>query len=117
MEIKDQDYSVIFSKANATISFTGSIRLQNLPAYETIKTLLRDAYSEVGGSLLALDMKDLNFVNSSGITTLSMFIIDSRKKEGGAKIKVIGNNTVSWQIKSLANFQKLWDSVQIEMVG
>lgn len=40
MEIKDLDYNIQYDEATKTVKFTGSIRLQNLPAYEPIKLFL-----------------------------------------------------------------------------
>lgn len=111
LEIQKEDFSVIFKPESNAIVFTGSIRLQNLPAYEPIKNLLKSARDSVSGELV-LDMKGLNFLNSSGITTLSMFVIDTRNA-GNPKLKVIGSNEVSWQTKSLANLKKLWNEVEL----
>ncbi|MBM9592477.1 hypothetical protein JWG41_19795 [Leptospira sp. 201903075] len=114
MEIKDLDYNIQYNEATKTVKFVGSIRLQNLPAYEPIKLFLRDAAKLSQGSALTLDFRDLQFVNSSGITTLSMFIIDSRKT-AAYQIKIQGSTNISWQSKSLSNFKKLWDQVVLEI--
>ncbi|EOQ96462.1 hypothetical protein LEP1GSC195_3724 [Leptospira wolbachii serovar Codice str. CDC] len=114
MEIKDLDYNIQYDEATKTVKFTGSIRLQNLPAYEPIKLFLRDVAKLCQGTLLTMDFRDLQFVNSSGITTLSMFIIDSRKS-AAYQIKIQGSLNVSWQSKSLSNFKKLWDQVVLEI--
>jgi hypothetical protein len=31
------------------------------------------------------------------------------------QLRVLGNNEISWQQKSLGNLQKLWDKVSIEI--
>lgn len=113
MEIKDNDYTISYDKEKSLIIFSGSLRLHNLKAYEPLKEMLKTASEEVD-SLLTLNFKDLTFINSSGITTISMFIIDMRKTQK-ANIKVLGSQSVSWQKKSLANFQKLWSSVELEI--
>ncbi|EOQ90140.1 hypothetical protein LEP1GSC202_0674 [Leptospira yanagawae serovar Saopaulo str. Sao Paulo = ATCC 700523] len=114
MEIKDLDYNIQYDEATKTVKFTGSIRLQNLPAYEPIKLFLKDAAKQCQGSVLIIDFRDLQFVNSSGITTFSMFIIDSRKS-ASYQIKILGSLNVSWQSKSLSNFKKLWDQVVLDI--
>ncbi len=114
MEIKDLDYHIQFDETTRTVKFVGSIRLQNLPAYEPIKNFLRDVAKLCQGVSLTMDFKELQFVNSSGITTLSMFIIDSRKS-ASYQIKILGSLNVSWQSKSLSNFKKLWDQVVLEI--
>lgn len=37
MEIKVLDYNIQYDEATKTVKFRGSIRLQNLPAYEPLK--------------------------------------------------------------------------------
>ena len=115
MELKDIDYQIQFDESSKIMKFNGSIRLQNLPAYEPIKNFLKEAGSKSDGALITLDFTTLQFVNSSGITTLSMFIIESRKN-ANYKVAIKGSSQISWQAKSLANFQKLWDSVTLEIV-
>lgn len=113
MEIKDNDYTINYDKDAKIIQFSGSLRLHNLKAYEPLREMLKTASEEIG-DLLTLDFKNLTFINSSGITTISMFIIDMRKKQK-ANIKVLGKVSVSWQKKSLANFKKLWSSVELQI--
>ncbi len=113
MEIKDNDYTVSYNQEAGTVTFSGSLRLQNLKAYDPLKEILKNASERAHGGLV-LNFTDLTFINSSGITTISMFIIDMRKKET-VSIKVVGTQAVSWQKKSLANFQKLWAGVELEI--
>ena len=113
LEIKEEDFSVIFDPGTKAVTFSGSIRLQNLPAYEPIKNLLKESRDQSADNL-TLDMKDLHFLNSSGITTLSMFVIETRNA-GNPAIKVVGSNEITWQTKSLANLKKLWDDVELIM--
>jgi hypothetical protein len=114
MEIKDLDYNITFDEDKKLVTFNGSIRLQNLPAYEPIKKFLIEVGEKSINSLITMDFTNLQFVNSSGITTLSMFIIESRKN-AQYQVKILGSSQVSWQSKSLANFQKLWDKVILEI--
>ena len=56
----------------------------------------------------------LRFLNSSGINTISRFVITARK-EDRAHLRIVGSQEVYWQQKSLSNLQKLWPDVQIEI--
>ncbi|MCB1147599.1 MAG: hypothetical protein KDK41_10075 [Leptospiraceae bacterium] len=113
MEIKDNDYSVVYDEGSKTVKFSGNIRLQGVSEYEPIKKLLADVGDKlVAGDTLKMDYKDLKFLNSAGITTLSMFVINMRKKNT-AQISVIGSKTVAWQEKSLTNFSKIWSDIQV----
>jgi len=100
-----------FNNFTSTVVFEGSMRLANLTEYEKVSEFLKDSAKSVEKNLI-LDLSRLNFLNSSGITTLSMFIIGLKKLQV-TKLKVIGSHSISWQEKSLPNFNKLWHEVEI----
>lgn len=113
MELKDNDYSVAYNAEEKTVYFGGVIRLQGVTAYEPMKDLLfKTGDSVAAEDTLTLDFQGLKFLNSAGITTLSMFIINMRKKNK-ARINVVGSKAVAWQEKSLTNLNKIWDSVAV----
>ena len=89
----------------------GTLRLQDKDEYREIFELLTRAANETTGLPLRLDMKDLVFLNSSGISSLSLFIIRMRKLD--KDITIMGSETIPWQMKSLKNFQKLYGKVEI----
>ena len=115
MDIKEADYSVLYNPGAGTVTFNGTVRLQGLKEYEPLKALLHDAHLKTAdGQRLILDMTDLKFLNSSGITTLSMFVIHVRQK-ANISLTVKGTKKVSWQEKSLLNLNKLWDKATVEI--
>ncbi len=111
MEIKTEKYSVEYIRGDRQITFKGILRLQDKDEYREIYEILTRAANETTGLPLRLDMGDLVFLNSSGISALSMFIIKMRKLDKDISIK--GNKSIPWQIKSLSNFQKLYGKVEI----
>ena len=113
MKLKDGDYSLAFDENASTIVFQGSSRLSNLSEYEEIKNFLFDAAKKVMG-VLVLDLRELRFLNSSGITTLSMFVIQLRKEQR-IKLQVLGSKSISWQERSIHNLKKLWADVEINV--
>jgi len=113
MNIKEENYSIIWEKENQTITFDGTIRLQDLNAYKPIKDLLILAENETNQKMI-MNLKSLKFLNSSGITTISMFIINARKAKK-IQLTIIGSKEVSWQGKTLANFKKIWKDVELEI--
>ena len=108
------DSSLDFDPASNTLVIQGSMRLANLTEYEPVKDYLFKSSEKTSGNTLSIDMKQLKFLNSSGITTLSMFVI-AMKKRNTKMLKIIGSKEVSWQEKSLVNFNKLWNKVAIVM--
>ena len=111
MEIKTDKYSVEYMRKNRLITFKGILRLLGKDEYREIFELLTQAANETTGLPLKLDMSKLQFLNSSGISSLSMFIIKMRQLD--KDITMIGNNEIPWQEKSLRNFQKLYGKVEI----
>ena len=113
MELKGEDYIVTYSESKDAIEFFGTIRLRDSADYSSIGELLNEAHSKAS-ELLTLDFRNLKFLNSAGINTVSKFVITARRSDTVA-LKVLGNSEISWQQKSLKNLQKLWPKVQIEI--
>ena len=112
MEIKADDYQVNYDAASATITCTGSFRLQG-SEYAPIIDLL-NGVADARPLKITLDLRQLRFLNSSGINTLSKFIIRVRKLAASA-VLVRGNHTYPWQSKSLKNLQRLKKDLELEM--
>jgi len=113
MELEVGDSKLKYDKSHNTVIIEGSMRLANLSEYEVVSDYLNKV-AEQAEDNLTLDVQNLQFLNSSGITTFSMFIL-SCKKQGKPKLKVLGSNKISWQEKSLRNFKKLWNDVEVEV--
>lgn len=111
MEVRESEAVVRFSPETATVSFSGALRLANVKAYEGVAKLLAEAAAQVSGAL-TLDFKELKFLNSSGITALSLFVVGARKA-GRPQLNLIGSKQNAWQQKSLANFQMLWKDMKL----
>jgi hypothetical protein len=113
MELKGEDYHVYYNEAGKAIVFSGTLRLRDSAEYQQLSEMLSTVHAG-GTGMLVMDFKNLQFLNSSGINTISKFIINARKADK-LQIKILGNKDISWQQKSLRNLQKLWSSVQIEL--
>ena len=111
-----EDYSVQHDSTAQAVMFIGTIRLQTMDDYAPIRKLLDDAMDAAGtGATVLLDFRSLRFLNSSGINTISRFVIDARKQDN-VMLKVLGNQEIYWQQKSLTNLQRLWPKVMIDIV-
>jgi anti-anti-sigma factor len=113
MEIKADTYCVHYNTTNETVIFEGSLRLNGMEEYAPISDLL-DSVVEKEPNKIVLNLKDLKFLNSSGISMLSKFIINVRKKQNINMI-VIGTEANPWQSKSLKNLQRLMPSLTLEL--
>jgi hypothetical protein len=110
-EIKHDEYQVVYDPGTATVLCAGSYRLSG-PEYTAILDVLNEA-ADAGHSVLTLDVTELQFLNSSGINTLSKFVIRMRKQPD-SQLVVKGSEQYPWQKKSLANLQRLLPGLQLE---
>lgn len=114
MEIKGEEYRVAYEPALATVTCEGSFRLRG-SEYTPIAKLLDEV---VNGRppTITLNVRELRFLNSSGINMLSKFVIKVRKqKQSGSKVIVQGRREYPWQRKSLKNLQRLMPALKLEI--
>ncbi len=112
MEIKGEDYAVWYEAETATILCKGSLRLSSMEDYAPIIQLLSDV-TDQEPAMMTLDLRRLEFLNSSGINVLSKFVIKVRQK-GSIQIAVRGSQETPWQVKSLKNLQRLMPSLVLQ---
>ena len=113
MDITHDDYQVNYDEASAVITCHGSFRLRGGDEYKPILDLLISA-ADAKPDTLTLDVRELEFLNSSGINTLSKFILQVRKNKA-SQVIIKGSSAYPWQQKSLSNFQKLLPTLQMEI--
>ena len=112
-EIKGEDYSIQYDRESVTVSFIGELSLGGPAEYAPIVELLDDVANPEPPTI-TLNLKKLEFVNSSGISMLSKFVISVRKKKT-IQLLVLGSNDVPWQQKSLKNLEKLLPTLKLEL--
>ena len=113
MDITHDDYQVTYDDASAIITCQGSFRLRGGAEYKPILDVFISA-ADAKPDTLTLDVRNLEFLNSSGINTLSKFILQVRKHKA-SKVIIKGSSAYPWQQKSLSNFQKLLPTLHIEI--
>lgn len=112
IEIVQTEYQVRYDETTATVSCEGSFRL-NGEEYKPILDLMLAA-ADAAPPLLTLNVRELQFLNSSGINTLSKFILHVRNKKV-SQVVVHGSTRFPWQEKSLINLQRLLPSLKLEI--
>lgn len=112
-EIKGEDYRVTYNPSSVTVSFQGELSLGSPEDYQPIVSLLKETVVE-DPETLSLDLRQLEFLNSAGISMLSKFVITLRKKEN-TQVIVRGSDDIPWQRKSLKNLQRLLTTLKLEM--
>lgn len=113
MEIQSKDYSIFYDSVTKTISCQGSLRLNGMEEYASIVKLLNDV-ADHDPLTLTLNLRNLEFLNSSGINVISKFVIKVRQK-GTIQMLVLGSKSIPWQGKSLKNLQRLMPKLQLEL--
>ncbi|MEG4391543.1 slr1659 superfamily regulator [Microcoleus sp. BROC3] len=112
-EIQGEDYSVKYDRESVTVLFQGELSLSGPAEYAPIVELL-DQIANPEPPTITLNLKNLEFVNSSGISMLSKFVITVRKKKT-IQLLVLGSKDVPWQQKSLKNLEKLLPTLKLEL--
>lgn len=112
-EVKGQDYSILYDRESMTVIFQGELSLGGTADYAPIVELL-DEVANPEPPNITLNLKKLEFLNSSGISMLSKFVISVRKKKT-IQLLVLGSNDVPWQQKSLKNLEKLLPTLKLEL--
>ncbi len=112
VEIKTDDYSIWYEEAASTAYFRGFLRLDGMEEYQPVMDLLLSAVDK--SPTLILNLRELEFLNSSGISMLSMFVVKVRDR-GDVQLILQGSNKVLWQTKSLRNLQRLMPSLTLEL--
>lgn len=113
MEIKTEDYNIKYDQTSHNIIFDGSLRLNGSEEYASISELL-SSVAEREPEKIVLDLRELSFLNSSGISILSKFVINIRKRKN-IQMVVMGAKKNPWQNKSLKNLQRLMPSLKLEL--
>ncbi|MEB3163743.1 MAG: hypothetical protein VKK80_10980 [Prochlorothrix sp.] len=112
MEIKSEDYQARYEPTEGRVEIFGILRLSGLPEYQPIMDLLLQAVE--AHSKLTVDLSKLEFLNSSGISMLSMFVVQVRGK-GTIDLTIQGSSQIFWQTKSLKNLQRLMPSLILQI--
>jgi hypothetical protein len=114
MEIKGENYLVAHDPTTATVIFQGTLRLQDVIEYNRIFQLL-DEVALQKPDTITLDLGELRFLNSSGFSVLSRFVIKIRE-QNNSKLIVRGSEAVYWQQKSLKSLQRLMKDLKTEWI-
>lgn len=114
MDIQTDKYHVAYQPDQAAVFCSGSLMLNGVQAYESILELLKQAAEEQPESL-DIDIRELKFLNSSGINMMTKFVMYvSDIKMLDLKITIVVYQQVAWQRKLAVNLQRLMPTLQIQ---
>lgn len=112
-EITSDDYSLRFDSDTATVFCSGFLRLEGIAEYQPLMDLLLQAIETC--PRLTVNLEGLEFLNSSGISMLSMFVVKVRGRDD-VSLKLLGSAKILWQTKSLRNLQRLMPGLGLELI-
>jgi len=110
-DITTEDYRIWLDSDQKTIYFQGFLRLEGMKEYQPIMDNLLATLANIPD--LTLNLEGLEFLNSSGISMLSMFVMKVRGQIG-ASLTLKGSKNILWQTKSLRNLQRLMPNLNLE---
>lgn len=113
MQLADQDYSIQYIEEDNQIIINGILRLESVSHYDTaMNPILEKAYRHK--KPIILDISRLEMLNSSGVASLSLIIIEARKREHTLTIRA--SQHIYWQTKTMEDFKELNKKIQIEYI-
>ncbi|HSI86837.1 MAG: hypothetical protein ACAI35_17115 [Candidatus Methylacidiphilales bacterium] len=112
-DIQGPNYRAWHDADAATVHLEGTFRLADNPGYAPIHQLLEEALLAHKADLI-VDLRKLQFLNSSGLNVLTRFAISARKS-GAARITVLGSTAVPWHARSLPNLQRLFPALELHI--
>ncbi len=110
-QVQGDDYQVQYDSTSAIVDFKGEISLGGPKDYAPIVNLLNQV-ADLEPPVITLNLKELAFLNSSGISMLSKFVLGMRKKKG-TQLVVLGAKKNPWQSKSLKNLERLLPGLKL----
>lgn len=111
MEITTDKYSVQYDPTAQVIICQGALRLAGMQDYAPIVHLLDQAIEDQP-PVLTLNLRQLNFLNSSGINVFSKFVLKVRNQQD-IHLIVQGSTEIPWQGISLANLKRLMPQLEL----
>ena len=111
--VTGESFEVRLEEDNATVYFKGALRLSGTEDYAPIFDMLKETLTNPVAPVV-LDLRELDFLNSSGITMFSRFVIEARSRTG-IDIQVLASDAVPWHARSLKNLQRLMPSLNVRL--
>jgi hypothetical protein len=111
--IHGESFEIRLEEDNSTVFFKGALRLSGTEDYAPILNMLKGTLLSPSKPIV-LDLRELDFLNSSGITMLSRFVIEARDHTG-IDVQVLASEAVPWHARSLRNLQRLMPTLSVHL--
>jgi hypothetical protein len=111
--IKGEAFEIRLEEDCSTVLFKGALRLSGTEDYAPILAMLKETLVPAKEPVV-LDLRELEFLNSSGITMFSRYVIEARDCVG-LHLHVLASEAVPWHVRSLRNLQRLMPSLTVSL--
>lgn len=114
MKIEDKGYKVNFD-GKGTLIMSGKIAAMP-EEYEKMEIFFEkviDAVSKANVTELVLDLRELVFLNSSGIKVICVSLVMEADDVEELHMKILCSNAFTWQVETLPTFRDLMDNLEI----
>lgn len=111
-ELSGAGYRIYGEPEPARLVLEGSLRLNGMAEYQPLTDWLGQIVAAAPPQVI-LDVRQLKFLNSSGINVLSRFVIQVRQK-GNIHLIFRCSEAIPWQHKSLINLQRLLPTLDLD---
>jgi hypothetical protein len=111
--IRGESFEIRLEENNKTVVLKGALRLSGTEDYAPILELLKETFVNSLAPIV-LDLRELDFLNSSGITMLSRFVIEARNQTG-INLHFFASESIPWHARSLKNLQRLMPALTIRV--
>lgn len=115
MEIVAKKYRIIYDATQASICYHGALFLNGTEQYNALFNLMKEAANQQS-ACLTLDLRPLEFLNSSGINTIMRFVnYIADTKSTDFKLIVLANKTNLFHHRLSENLRRLLPTLQIQL--
>jgi hypothetical protein len=109
MVIEGEGYTVTYEDGVIRISGKLSLMLED---YEELEAFF-EKIIESEPPNLALDIRELEYLNSSGIKTICVSLILEADDIEGLRMKILCSDRYTWQKETVPTFEDLMDDMEI----
>lgn len=109
MPIDQEDFTVEHPDKQTTI-MKGTMRLPSPTAYDPLLAEVKNGV-ESSDETYTIDIQELKFLNSSGLTALARIFLLARQKQ--KNITILCSKNIPWHEKSIGSLKKLWTGIQV----
>ncbi len=113
MEVTGEKYNVSYDAITATIICEGIMDLRGKEGYHSVSKLFEDAIAKEPETV-TLDIRKLEFLNSSGITTLGAGLVIKLRNKGASGLVIHCSRKYTWQERSMKGLKRLMPALEMK---